>query len=323
MTYQGHNSAAYGEQLRDELETVLSDDHETIFHYAQWHINDYVTGTTGMTLEHEGAYIRFLMRLYQRGKPLPDDDRFMATCMALSVRVWRRVKETLVKFGKIIQRNGCLTNPRFEKERQKRAEQMRKQAEAARNRWARERAEKAKNAKSSPNFAGTFAKLSIKVSQKTRKKAKEINLLWITTHMLTNNQYPITNIRFNPHSPLKRGRRGRKKLPSTRLPDDWSLPEEWREWARAERRLTDFQIDRLAEQFHRYWTGPDAKNGGYKKDWKATWQNNVDMKIDRGTLPKPNGYANGHTHMANGEIPETVRKRMEAELARKNGGGLL
>src|SRR5688572_1550192 len=91
----GHNSSPFDEVLRDEIETVLSDDHRKLFHYAQWHIDDYIAGTVGLTPELEGGYIRFLMRLYQRGKPLPDDDRFMATCMNLSIRVWKRIKDSL------------------------------------------------------------------------------------------------------------------------------------------------------------------------------------------------------------------------------------
>jgi uncharacterized protein YdaU (DUF1376 family) len=192
MDMRGHNSAAFGETLA-EVETVLGDDHETMFRYAQWHVGDYITGTMGMQLEEEGAYMRFLMRLYQRGKPLPDDDRFMATCMSLSVRVWKRVKESLIAVGKIIRKCGGLTNARFEKERQQRADIVKKQAESARLRWEKQRAEKAGLAKVSPKFGGSLDEVCPKLSRNESKKSSKINVPAITDHMLTNNQYPITN----------------------------------------------------------------------------------------------------------------------------------
>lgn len=175
MSGPGHNSAAYGQELRDEIETVLGDDHEKLFHFAKWHIEDYVQGTKGMALETEGAYIRFLMRLYRRGKPLPDDDRFMSIVMGLSIRVWKRIKGSLIAIGKIVLRSGCLTNMRFEKERKARAEQLKKQSEGMRKRWANERAAKEKNQEVSGKFQESLGEVSGKLSGKVGEKTNEIN----------------------------------------------------------------------------------------------------------------------------------------------------
>lgn len=268
----GHNSAAFDQQLRDDIETVLGDDREVIFHYAQWHIGDYVAGTRGMSLEDEGAYIRFLMRLYERGKPLPDDDRFMATCMALSIRVWRRIKQTLIQFGKIICRNGCLTNARFEKERQRRAEQMRKQAEGARKRWQRERAERAKNAETSPKFAESFDESLPKVSQKVGEKCSKIKGSRVTTHMLTNNQYPLIEEEKNPPvDPPKGGHSQEKPRKRTAaLPDGWQPKDQLWEWARSEAiGATDDQIRWQVEKFRNH----ARANGRTQKDWDAAFRN--------------------------------------------------
>lgn len=178
----GHNT------LIDEGNPAAYDDggEEVVFHYAQWHIGDYIAGTMGMTLETEGAYQRFLMRLYQRGKPLPDDDRFMATAMALSLRVWKRLKDALIDLGKIIVRGGCLTNSRFEQERRKRAEDIQKRANAARVRWENSRKVLAKV---DPSLTEVSAELPGNIA----KKVNKINETAAEAHMLTNNQNPITN----------------------------------------------------------------------------------------------------------------------------------
>lgn len=222
----GHNSASYGEQLRAEVEVVLSDDHETTFHYAQWHVNDYIAGTAGMELQYEGAYIRFLMRLYQRGKPLPDNDGFMATLMGLSTRVWKRVKTMLIDFGKIIARNGCLTNSRFEKERRDRAETIRKQSEAARLRWEKQRAEKTGLTEVSPKFAGSLDETSAKLPGNAGEKPNDFNEAAVTGHMLTNIQYPIDIPPIVPQGGDESVKRRRSPVPETYTEDFeafWSI----------------------------------------------------------------------------------------------------
>jgi uncharacterized protein YdaU (DUF1376 family) len=171
----GSNSLAYEQALRQDIEIVLCDDHEKLFHFAKWHIEDYIQGTEGMQLEIEGAYIRFLMRLYRRGKPLPDDDRFMSIAMGLSLRVWKRIKDSLISIGKIICRAGYLTNPRFEKERRERAEQLRKQAEGAHKRWEEHRKKEAAQREVSANFAGSLPEISAKLPANEAEKPNEIN----------------------------------------------------------------------------------------------------------------------------------------------------
>jgi uncharacterized protein YdaU (DUF1376 family) len=171
----GHNSASYGQEIDPPVETILGDDHKKLFHYVQWNLADYITGTQGMTPEQEGVYMRFLVRLYDRGKPLPDDDRFMSSIMGLDIRRWRRARTDLVAFGKIIVRAGALTNARFEKERLKRAEELQKQAEATRKYWEKRRAEKATSEESRAEVGAKSAGLHRDVSEKFDEKPNKIN----------------------------------------------------------------------------------------------------------------------------------------------------
>ena len=197
MSNYGHNSSHFGETLDagELIGTVLGDDHKALFHYANWHIKDYLGGTKGMLPEHEGIYIRFLMNLYDRGKPFPDNDDFMSRILSLSVRVWKRVKACLVEFGKIIVKNGALTNSRFEKERQKRAEQIRRSADGARLRWAKEREDltKSKPAETGvcSKFAPSLAETSSKLDQNVAEKPNKNNESSIKPHMQPYTQYPI------------------------------------------------------------------------------------------------------------------------------------
>lgn len=186
MRMMGHNSAAMGvgQIMADDLEKLLGDEKVT-FHYVRWHINDYIEGTEDMELEVEGAYMRFLVNLYRRGKPYPNDDRVMAKIMRLSVRVWRRVRDGLIALGKIIAKNGCLTNSRFEKERQKRAEEMRKKAAAADTRWG----------KTAKTLAKSSGKSSAKFSSNQDEKPNKINETASDVHIVARIQNPESNRR--------------------------------------------------------------------------------------------------------------------------------
>jgi hypothetical protein len=60
------------------------------------------------------------------------------------------------------------------------------------------------------------------------------------------------------------------KAVATRLPSDWALTPELREWAIAKR--PDLNVDETADAFRDYWTAlPDGKDAK-KADWEATWR---------------------------------------------------
>lgn len=72
----------------------------------------------------------------------------------------------------------------------------------------------------------------------------------------------------NPPSPPSAAPRGRQR--GERLPEDWDLPNAWREWAQANTRGID--PDREAAKFRDFWVAK-AGAGAAKKDWLATWRN--------------------------------------------------
>ena len=56
----------------------------------------------------------------------------------------------------------------------------------------------------------------------------------------------------------------------SRLPRDWSLPQEWADWAASERPEIDAQAE--AAKFADFWHGKAGKDAR-KADWLATWRN--------------------------------------------------
>lgn len=76
--------------------------------------------------------------------------------------------------------------------------------------------------------------------------------------VLERNAIPFKEVRES----VKRG---------TRLKDDFTLPEDWRDFAAGSRHWDDATIDRVAEDFKDYWTAKAGKDAN-KLDWKATWR---------------------------------------------------
>ena len=65
------------------------------------------------------------------------------------------------------------------------------------------------------------------------------------------------------------------KRKATRLPVDWTLPDDWRRRAidaRHRHGLPAIDLDLEAEKFANYWHARSGQ-GGTKRDWAATWQN--------------------------------------------------
>lgn len=58
-----------------------------------------------------------------------------------------------------------------------------------------------------------------------------------------------------------------------RLPDDWTLPDDWQAWALTDQPTwTDEHCQRVAASFADYWRSKPGV-GGRKTDWLATWRN--------------------------------------------------
>jgi hypothetical protein len=72
----------------------------------------------------------------------------------------------------------------------------------------------------------------------------------------------------------------------TRLPNDWSLPDEWRAPPR-QRGLSERQIDEVAKGFFRYWTTQSGQKA-VKLNWPRVWENWIDNQIVKYGL-KPAG----------------------------------
>jgi DNA-binding transcriptional regulator YhcF (GntR family) len=64
----------------------------------------------------------------------------------------------------------------------------------------------------------------------------------------------------------------------SRLPEDWSLPAQWKEYPRS-KGLSETQIKNEGEKFRRHWQAKAGKDA-LKARWDLTWENWVDRSLE-------------------------------------------
>lgn len=98
------------------------------------------------------------------------------------------------------------------------------------------------------------------------------------------------------------GERARKR--AAQLPADWTLPDEWKAWAKRERGWDEAQSIRTSLLFRDHWHG----TGQARADWEATWRN----WVRRERAPT------GATHDARMDVADQIFKR--GRYAEPNAG---
>jgi uncharacterized protein YdaU (DUF1376 family) len=66
--------------------------------YIQFYPTDYLIDTAHLTLEEHGAYLLLILNYWQRGRPLPLDDKKLSGICRASVEQWLNMRSTLLDF---------------------------------------------------------------------------------------------------------------------------------------------------------------------------------------------------------------------------------
>jgi hypothetical protein len=117
-------------------------------------------------------------------------------------------------------------------------------------------------------FDATENELTVHISEPTVHK----NELTVHKNELTVHHNRLINRQINKPTNIERGaNKSRTPAPrGARLPDDFSISEEMRDWAMTKHPLTDIEAE--TEAFIDYWRGV-AGAKGMKLDWLGTWRN--------------------------------------------------
>lgn len=82
--------------------------------YMPLFVADYLADTAHLTAAEHGAYLMLVMNYWQRGKPLPADDRKLARIARMSDDEWADSRDTLAEF--FVEADGVWSHKRIEAE---------------------------------------------------------------------------------------------------------------------------------------------------------------------------------------------------------------
>ena len=66
--------------------------------YIPFHPGDYLTDTAHLTVAEHGAYFLLILNYWQRGEPLPNDDRKLRGIARMTADEWAESRETILEF---------------------------------------------------------------------------------------------------------------------------------------------------------------------------------------------------------------------------------
>jgi uncharacterized protein YdaU (DUF1376 family) len=146
-----------------------------------WHPRAHRAALEGMlslSLEERGAYNTLLDLIYDRGAPVPDDVRWLAGWMGVSLKRWSSIRASLVVKGKIyaLNYNGvdCLMNERAAIEIESQLKLSRNAAEIG-AKGGRKRSENASALKENNEITQAPAQAEVKLKTKTQTEETPVS----------------------------------------------------------------------------------------------------------------------------------------------------
>ncbi len=128
--------------------------------------DDWLAGTVELTLEEEGSYIRICALIYSKGRPIPDNNRWLAGMCRISTRKWRTLRQALIDKEKITISDGLIHQQRCRKELERAAKTARNRAESGSS-GGRKTAERRANLLQSQKTAPANAPATLKLARAT------------------------------------------------------------------------------------------------------------------------------------------------------------
>lgn len=292
MTALGHNNPP---SFREE-QNIPPDIQK--MHYFKCDIQALRKAIIDKPLDVRGFYISVLLALYEWMEPLPADDATAQMRTGIKdIRIYRRMKETLLALGLIETGTHGHSNPRFESEISDYVTEFKRRRKAALEREEKARIERAKAeiaAQSTPQSPPDYPPqsppqsavikggidgsmpppLNGEVSEKSNKINGHNSTILVEVRSESDHKTAararVTRDRVRDKEEDSSGARTTRR--GTRLPEDWVLPKSWGEEALADYHVSASDVRLEAAKFKNYWTAKTGRDAT-KANWEATWRN--------------------------------------------------
>lgn len=226
--------------------------------FLKLYTDDWIAGTIDLSFEEKGFYFELLLRMWERKDVLPNDERWIAGALGCNPRTVRKLLSALVDAGKLYIEDGMVGNFRMMREISTHLAKSDGQSDA-----------------NSAPIHGEFGSNSSRTAAKNTTKSKAENSLPYSRSQKPEKKGtpPVAPPHAEampsaappaPPVPAKRG---------SRLADDWSLPDDWRQWTLTNclgSRADTVSIE--AAKFANHWHAKPGREA-CKLDWRLTWMN--------------------------------------------------
>lgn len=256
--------------------------------YVAWYPGDFLNGIVSLSGFEIAVYSVVLNLIYDHGAPIKRDDKRLARRCGMRVNQCIAAIDSLIDAGKIITADGMLSNPRAEKELQRRQEKITRLIG---------------NLNTGKNVVSRQVTSSRDYGEvETSDHGSMLNGNQINGHAIPN-QGPKNGIsrpenQTQTQNQIERARkapaqpRAQRSARGTRLPEDWTLSNENMLWAR-QRSLTERETKREHEKFVAHYRAAPGDRG-LSRDWDSTWQTwimRTAERLGRDPTPESNGHA--------------------------------
>lgn len=232
--------------------------------YMPLYIADYLADAAHLSTVEHGAYLLLIMTYWQRGQPLPADDRKLARIVRMTEDEWMEIRETIADFFVFV--DGELVHGRIEAELRKVREKSDKARQAGKKSAAVRRPEgpeKQTDVQRTFNGRSTDDERTSNhtdTDTDTEKEGERVTA-------------PVADA-TPPAKPAKR---------KTRIPEPFVVDDAMRVWASENAGGVD--LERETAKFVDHF----ASRGGTMLDWRRAWQNwlrrSVEFQAARGGPP--------------------------------------
>lgn len=216
----------------------------------------FLVGVRGLTLEECGAYTIILQLIYSTDDQLLDDDFEMCGSLRCNVRVWHRIKKTLIDKEKIYVENGYLRNSKASSTILNAVKLSAKVSELNRIKGVKSGVARNKNKDlREPPVEPSVEPQANHKKEEIRDKKEE------KKEIESEKQFQAVAL---PQA-------AKPKKTASRLPDDW-FPDPLSRDFLTRNPVTPETQNREFEKFRNYWQAKPGV-GAIKLDWNATWRN--------------------------------------------------
>lgn len=244
------------------------------FTWVTFYPDDFLVKVAPLSMSEQGAFINILSRIYKGEGFIEYDIEELSFHLRAPECELKEIVEKLIHHKYLYVDGSFLRSKRADEELSERAERSKKARDSVAKRYKKKKEDSA-TIVSDSNTTASEENTTVDGDTKEPTTVYDSNTT-VYDGILRQDKTRQDNIKNKNTNVFLQKKENdpkvekRKPKRGTRLPKDWTLPKEWRDYA-IENGINAHVVEREEVRFKNYWLSDDAKNPA-KKDWFTTWK---------------------------------------------------